>query len=75
MRTQVHLAPPMHPTLRKKTEPKQCLLGTVLKNGAPFSKKGTRIDALLQKGTKIVPQRAPKGTILVPFIFLSVLYI
>ncbi len=31
-----------HTALRKKTEPKQCPLGTVLKNGALFSKKGTK---------------------------------
>ncbi len=43
-------------TLRKKTEPKQCPLGTVLENGALFSKKGTKIvpfwqSAPHQKGT------------------------
>ena len=37
----------MH-TLRKKTEPKQCPLGTVLKNGALFSKKGTKVVPLWQ---------------------------
>ncbi len=35
-------------TLRKKTEPKQCPLGTVLKNGALFSKKGTKTVPLWQ---------------------------
>ncbi len=55
-------------TLRKKTDPKRCPLGTILKKGALLVKKGTkvvplwqsrekigRISALLQKGTKIVP--------------------
>ncbi len=69
-------------TLRKKTEPKQCPLGTVLKNDALFSKTVPlgRIGALLQKGTKIVPQRAlfygpSNGTLRAPFwyrLFLSV---
>ncbi len=35
-------------SLRKKTEPKQCPLGTVLKNGALFSKKGTKTVPLWQ---------------------------
>ncbi len=35
-------------TLRKKMEPKQCPLGTVLKNGALFSKKGTKTVPLWQ---------------------------
>ena len=35
-------------TLRKKTEPKRCPLGTVLKNGAIFGKKGTKTVPLWQ---------------------------
>ncbi len=43
-------------TLRKKTEPKRYPLGTVLKNGAVFSKKGIKRvplwqSAPYQKGT------------------------
>ncbi len=44
-------------TLRKKTEPKQCPLGTVLKNGALFSKKGTKTVPFWQSAPHL------KGTV------------
>ncbi len=49
-------------SLRKKTEPKQCPLGTVWKNGALFSTKGTKTVPLWQSS----PHQ--KGTIVNLFL-------
>ncbi len=69
-------------TLRKKTEPKQCPLGTVLKNGALCSKKGIKTVPLWesaphQKGTifhfAVLEKghcfRCKKRSKMVPFFF------
>ena len=48
------------PSLRKNTEPKQCPLGTVLKNGALFSKKGTKTVPFWQSPPPH-QHRVPKG--------------